>query len=81
MTLTDKLFKWLALLVACGYLWVYWQSTNNGRFALTHDGETVVITDSRTGRIYAASQGIMAEVNLITGSAKRTNQPVNQQKK
>jgi hypothetical protein len=41
----------LALLLGYLFLYVFWQQSKNGRFALSSDGQSVLVLDTRTGEV------------------------------
>jgi hypothetical protein len=55
------MFKWALIVLACLYLYVFWERRDNGRYALTSVNPTVV-TDSRSGNIFA-----LGETGAATG--------------
>jgi hypothetical protein len=59
--ITKLTFKSALIVLASLYLYVYWEHRDNGRYALSCMGSTVV-TDTRTGSIFA-----LGETGAATG--------------
>jgi hypothetical protein len=46
-----RVFMFLAFLLACLYLMVFWQQSKNGRYVLHDDGQHLLVFDTRTGAL------------------------------
>ncbi len=50
--MTDKLFKLAVVVLAAGFLWVYYINGQNGRYQFSRGETLIVVMDTREGILY-----------------------------
>jgi len=52
MKLSNEILKWLALLVACGWLYAYWDHKAVGRYTTQYFEPNFIVTDTASGIVW-----------------------------
>ena len=72
--MTNRIFQFLALVIAAVAVYVFWDRRDNGRYVYHEEPATqacagsMVVLDSRTGVVFALHDGKFLEMDFRSGS-------------